>query len=272
MSAAEPGTWRPHARQGLAVLLLVLGGACVTIEPAHRDERFVIYNLGSFTPEEIRRVRAQLEIGTRALERYIGPVPAQKFPVVVNVWPGRGVSHSHHGQGAIELYWVREGRAPITHELTHVLAGYTAASGHWTQEGCASYMQDQYGEDEAFPTHRVAHALVKVLGEQGRLLPMLEVMRDRNRAKYFGLRTPWERWVAYTQSTSFTRYLIERHGPPTFLKLYDVPFESIDFRALYGQTAEALVDDWLGYIRQLPDDTTTARAIAESMRGSLGRR
>jgi hypothetical protein len=272
VSAAKPGTRRRPAERGLAVFLVLLGSACATIQPSHRDERFVIFNLGNFTAEEIQRVRAQLEIGTRALERYMGPAPATKFPIVVNVWPGRGVSHSHHGQGAIELYWVREGRAPIIHELTHVLAGYTAANGHWTQEGFASYMQDQYGEDEAFPTQRMAHALVKVLGEEGRTLPMLEVMRDRNRAKYFGLRTPWERWVAYTQSTSFSRYLIERYEPQRFLKLYDAPFEAIDFRGLYGQTAEALVNDWLSYVSQLPGDTTRARAIAESMRGSLGRR
>lgn len=254
------------------MVLVLWGGACATVQPSYRDERFVIFNHGDFTAAETQRVRAQLEIGTRALEKYIGPVPARKFPVVVNVWAGRGVSPSHQGQGAIELYWVREGRAPIIHELAHVLAGYTAANGHWTQEGFASYLQDQYGEDDAFPTHRMAHTLVKVLAEERRLLPMLEVMRDRKRAKYFGLRTPWERWVAYAQSASFSRYLIERYGPPRFFALYHMPFEAIDSGGLYGQTAEALIDDWLGHVSQLPGDTARARAIAENMRGSMGRR
>jgi hypothetical protein len=249
---------------GIAGVLLL--GACATTSPPHQDERFIIHNPGGFTAAEVRRVRAQLEVGARALERYIGPPLARKFPVAVNLNAGRGVSHSYGGQGAIELYWVREGRAPIVHELTHVLAGYRSANGHWTQEGFASYMQDRYGEDIAFPTQRVAHALVKALREDGSLLPMLEVMKDRSRGRYFGLGTPWVRWVAYTQSTSFCTYLIERYGAERFFKLYDLPVEAIDFTGLYGKMAEALVDEWLGYVVQLPADTARARAIAQDMR------
>jgi len=256
----------------LAVLALLFFNACAATQPAHRDERFVIFNNGDFTAREIQRVRAQLEAGAAALEKYVGPVPGRRFPVVVNLWAGRGVSHSHHGQGSIELYWVREVRAPIVHELTHVLAGYTAANGHWTQEGFASYMQDQYGEDTAFPTRRMAHALVRIIGEEGSSLPMLEVMRDRSRTRYFGLRTPWERWLAYTQSTSFCRYLIESYGPQKFFKVYDAPLETIDFQGLYGKTAATLVNDWLGYVAALPSDTEKARALFQSMRASLGRR
>jgi hypothetical protein len=258
--------------RALSVFVFLLVSACAAIQPSSRDERFIIFNHGDFTSHEIERVKAQLEVGTKALENYIGPAPARKFPVVVNLWPGRGVSHSHHGQGAIELYWVREVRAPIIHELTHVLAGYTASNGHWTQEGFASYMQDQYGEDNAFPTQKMAHALVKVLGEAGSALPMLEVMRDRNRTKYFGLHTPWERWLAYTQSTSLCGYLIERYGQEKFFKLYDAPFEAIDFRGLYGKTAEVLVNEWLSYVTELPTDTTKARAIFHNMKTAFSRK
>jgi len=255
----------------LGVLAVLFLNGCAAIQPAYRDERFVIVNHGDFTSPEIARVRSQLEIGAGALEKYLGAAPAGKLPVVVNLRPGRGVSHSYHGQGSIELYWVREVRAPIIHELTHVLAGYTAANGHWTQEGFASYVQDQYGEDDAFPTHKVAHALVKVIRQEGSFLPMLEVMRDRSRRRYFGLQTPWERWLAYTQSTSFCRYLIERFGSEKFFGLYNVPFEAIDFMGLYGKTAEALVDDWLRFVTDLPTETATARTIFQNMRGFRGR-
>lgn len=255
----------------LAGLAMVLLNACAAIPPADRDGRFVIVNHGGFAASDVQRVGAQLEAGAAALESYIGPAPSRRFPVVVNLRAGRGVSHSHHGGGPIELYWVREGRAPIIHELTHVLAGYTAANGHWTQEGFASYMQDRYGEDIAFPTHRMAHALVRIIGEERSVLPMLEVMRDRNRGKYFGLRTPWERWLAYTQSTSFCRYLIEGYGRQTFLKHYDAPFETIDFEGLYGKTATTLIDDWLKHVASAPDDPK-ARALFQSLRESLGRR
>jgi hypothetical protein len=255
---------------GLFISLLVTG--CAAIQTSHRDERFTIFNHGNFTPHEIQRVRVQLEFGTRALEEYIGPPSDHKFPVVINLRPGRGVSHSNHGQGAIELYWVREVRAPIIHELTHVLAGYNASNGHWTQEGFASYMQDRYGEDSAFPTQKMAHALVKVLGEEGSSIPMLEVMRDRNRTKYFGLQNPWARWVAYTQSTSFCSFLIERYGPEKFFKVYNAPFEAVDFKGVYGKTAEVLVDEWLSYVNELPSDTARARIIFRNMKTPLGRK
>ena len=216
-------------------------------------------------------MKAQLEVGTRALELYIGPTPEYKFPVVVNLRPGRGVSHSGHGQGAIELYWVREVRAPIIHELTHVLAGYTASNGHWTQEGFASYMQDQYGEDDAFPTQKVAHALVKMLRQEGSLLPMLEVMRDRNRTNYFGLGNPWERWLAYAQSTSFCRYLIESYGKEKFIKLYNTSFDAIDFAGLYGKRPEVLVNEWLSHVTELSSDAAKPRAVLQNMKRLLRR-
>ena len=258
--------------RALAVLALLLAAGCATSHPAHRDARFVILASGDFTPQEIQRVRDQLEAGTRALEKYLGPAPATKFPVVVNLRSGRGVSHSGHGRGPIELYWVKDMRSPIVHELTHVLAGYTASNGHWTQEGFASYMQDRYGEDRAFPTRRMAHALVKVIVEERSLLPMRDVMRDRDRRTYFGLRAPWERWLAYTQSTSLCFHLIERYGAERFLKAYDVPFELIDFNGLYGKSADALVDEWLGEVGTVRGDTERARAVFSEMKATLGGR
>jgi hypothetical protein len=257
--------------RSLALALLLLAG-CATIQPELRDERYVLVNHGSFTPAEVQRVRAQLDAGAAALERYIGPLPARRGPVVVNLRPGAGVSHSHGGQGAIELYWVHELRAPIVHELTHVLAGYTSANGHWTQEGFASYMQDRYGEDVAFPTQRMAHALVKVIREEGRFLPMLEVMRDRGRRTYFGLGTPSDRWLAYTQSTSLCRYLIETYGAERFFTLYDRPFEAMDFTAVYGKSAEGLIDEWLRFIADVPADLGPARRVFFERTRSGGRR
>jgi hypothetical protein len=154
----------PRATGALPPLLLLLASACATIHPSHRDERFVILSSGDFTPQDVQRVRQQLDVGLKALERYIGAVPPSKFPIVVKLWSGSGVSHSYHGAGPIELFWVKEMRSPIIHELTHVLAGYTASNGHWTQEGFASYLQDQYGEDHAFPTAKHGlHSLKRAL-------------------------------------------------------------------------------------------------------------
>lgn len=255
----------------IALAAVLLASACAAFEPAPKDEPFVIYNHGNFTPEEVRRIRGQLDVGARALEKYLGPPDARKFPVAVSLRSGFGISHSNLGRGPIELYRVREMRAPTVHELTHVLAGYTSSRGHWTQEGFASYMQDQYGDESAFPTYKMAHELVKVLREEGSLLPMREVMADRNRQQYFNVRAPWQRWVAYTQSTSFCTYLIQTHGRERFLRLYDTALETIDFKGLYDKTAETLVDEWLSYVTGLPGDTEKARVLMRGMKTSLAR-
>jgi hypothetical protein len=47
----------------------------------------------------------------------------------------------------------------------------------------------------------------------------------------------------------------------------DRPFEAIDFNVLYGKPAEVVTDDWLKFVTDLPDDTTTARNVLQSMRG-----
>jgi hypothetical protein len=103
-------------------------------------------------------------------------------------------------------------------------------------------------------------------------LPMLEVMRDRNRTKYFGLDTPWERWLAYTQSTSFCRDLIERYGKERFFKLYNTPLEAIDFDGLYGRKAEVLLNDWSSYVTDLSTDTGRARAVFHNMKTLMRRK
>jgi hypothetical protein len=51
--------------------------------------------------------------------------------------------------------------APIVHELAHIVAGYDSATGHWTQEGFASFVQDRFGSNAAYPTFRTAHELAR---------------------------------------------------------------------------------------------------------------
>jgi hypothetical protein len=249
-----------------------LGVASCALGPSFQGDRFVIYNLGDFTPSEVERVARELDVGARALDRIVGGSAAlRRIRAVVNLRPGAGVSHSYGGQGAIELYWVREVQSPIIHELTHVLAGYTAANGHWTQEGFATYMQDEYGEDRAFPTYKMAHALAKVIREEKSWLPMAEVMKDRGRKRYFGLQTPWERWLAYAQSASFCRYLIETYGVEKFLSIYDLPFESIDFRGVYGRSVDSLIVQWTDSLDRLTFDLAAARRTYASFRKHFGR-
>ena len=152
-------------------------------------------------------------------------------------------------------------RAPIVHELTHMLLGYTRANGHWTEEGIASYMQDKYGEDNTFPTRKMPYAIMKVILEEQAMLPMTRVFEDRDRRGVFNYGDRWTRWLAYTQSSSFCTYLIETYGLKKFMMVYDQPYESQDFERAFGKTADKLVDDWLAAIRRLDRDLTVSRTM-----------
>ncbi len=154
-----------RAAGALGLLSLLFASTCATIHPSYRDQRFVILSSGDFTPPDVQRVREQLEVGLKALERYISAAPPSKFPIVVNLW---------------------------------------------------------------------------------------------------------ERWLAYTQSTSLCRYLIERYGKERFVQLYDVPVERVDFERLYEKPAGMLVDEWLSHVRALPLDAT-AREYFFRMKRLRGR-
>ena len=251
-------TLNERAKLLFLLLLMVIVGSWTLVQPAHGEEKFVINSHG-FSEKDVQRVRKELNVGLNILGAYGVSILTHKFPVVVNLWAGGGVSISYHGRGPIELYFVKEVRSPIIHELTHVLAGYNYLTGHWTQEGFASYMQDVYGQDRSFPTYKRSHALAKVIIKQKNMLPMLEVMKDRRRRKYFGIGTKWERWLAYVQSTSFCRYLIEKYGMDKFLKIYNLAFETMDFPEIYGKNSLELVSEWEAYISQLDVNTSKAR-------------
>ena len=229
--------------------------------PANTLNYFVIENQAGFPDDDLARIRGQLHVGLAALTAAGLALHTDKFPITVRLEPGRGVSRSFHGAGPIELYHVAGRRAPIIHELIHMLVGYTRENGHWTQEGLASFMQDKHGEDRAFPTRKVPHALMKVILEEQEMLPMIQVMKDCDRIGPFGRGNRWERWLAYTQSSSFCKYLIDTHGLKKFMAVYDKPFEEQDFQDAFGKPAGRLIGDWLTMIRSLDRDMTRPRRI-----------
>ena len=122
-------------------------------------------------------------------------------------------------------------------------------------------MQDKHGEDRAFPTRKLPHAIMKVLLEEQAMLPMIQVMKDRDRRGVFGRGHRWDRWLAYTQSSSFCKYLIETYGFQKFMAVYDQTYEKQDFQGAFGKPVDRLIEEWLTMIRTLDRDLTISRRI-----------
>ena len=238
----------------------------VAAQTSHNGARFVIVNHGEFSPHHVAHVKSELQSGFRALKALGIPLRTEKFPITVHMKRDRGISRSYHGRGPIVLHRIAGRRSPIIHELTHMLAGYTWAHGHWTAEGFASYMQDQYGKDTAYPTRRLPHEIMRVILENNAALAMLEVMKDRRRKNFFGKGSLWHRFLAYAQSSSLVKYLIESHGIQKFLAIYDKPYEAQDFGSVYGISASSLVAAWHGHVRRQPLKLEKARRIYRNIR------
>ena len=249
-----------------ATVVLIVSSWSTALSLETVDGRFVIENDGGLSDDQVTRVIGELNAGLTALKNLGVPLRTEKFPITVHLKGGRGLSRSYHGRGPIVLHRIAARRSPIVHELTHMLAGYTRANGHWTTEGFASYMQDSFGGDIAYPTHRQPHELIRVVLDEGPALPMADIMRDRKRQKYFGKQNLWHRFLAYAQSSSFCKYLIDTYGVKKFLSIYDRPYEDQDFEAVYGQSGQALANEWQAYLRSQDFDVTRAKRIYRRIR------
>ena len=95
---------------------------------------------------------------------------------------------------------------------------------------------------------------------------MIEVMKDRRREKYFGKQNLWHRFLAYAQSSSFCKYLIDTYGIKNFFAIYDKPYEDHDFEVVYGQSGQALIDEWHAYLRRQDLDLRRAKRIYRRIR------
>lgn len=246
--------------------VLSVTSACETTQAGQDSAKFIIQNDAGFADFHVTRVIKELNVGVETLTKLGVPLRVEKFPITIQLKRGRGISRSYHGRGPIVLHRIAGRRSPIIHEVTHVLAGYTRASGHWTTEGFASYMQDKYGEDIAYPTRRQPNALMRVILDENAALPMIDVMRDRRRQNFFGKRSLWDRFLAYAQSSSFVKYLIDTYGIKKFLAIYDIPFEEQNFESVYAKAAPSLVTEWQNHILTQDLDTTRARKIYRNIR------
>lgn len=248
------GLAKPSTQKVITLVITMLlcapsisGVGLAASEPASPDNQFVIHDDAGLGADAVARVRSELHKGMAVLVA-LGFTPRSGLlPLHVELMAGRGVSNSFRGR--IVLFYVAENLAPVMHELAHLVAGYDNRLGHWSQEGFACFVQDRFGSNPAFPTYGIAHAVARLIYDRGNALPMIDVMQDRGRRTFFGTGTPWERWIAYVQSTSFTTWLVDTHGMEPFRHIYNRPVEDMDFAGIYGKPAVTLVAEWQTFLR-----------------------
>ncbi len=138
-------------------------------------------------------------------------------------------------------------RAPIVHELTHIIAPSTKSPS--LSEGLACYIQDKVGENPAFPNHeKPSHALAKEYLSKG-FTEAVKHVGNTGKDVYAILETIGEeRRAVYIYSTSFTTFLINESSLDMYLQVYSSEDPIIEYEEVYGKSRDALIDDWIRYL------------------------
>lgn len=154
----------------------------------------------------------------------------------------------------IELAGVKEDRYPLVHEMTHSLLGYGnnfgSDHGYFTQEGFASYMEDQYGKNKLYFEKFMKHYL-----DSDKLIPISKLIDPNQDDVYFRpeLSSKEENRVmmemSYTHAASFVTYLIDTYGLKKFEQIYNEKELAKKMEEVYGKSGSELEKDWLAFIQ-----------------------
>ncbi|MGD6845452.1 hypothetical protein ACQCVH_23500 [Bacillus infantis] len=215
---------------------------------------FVVQNKGEFSAGTLKEIKEEIVGFYGALQKEKIPIsPPSK--IYLNLHNEQKVSF--HNGGTINLYYVSEGNYPLIHEMTHAL--FKDEKGQVTQEGLAIYMQDTYSERSVNPNYQEdTHEITKHLMSKEIMLPLETLLQDDRFFSYinFDKDSSSLRWLAYIESASFTRYLIDEYGLEKFLEIHGDPDLTTTVRYVYGKSLEQLEGEWKQFLQSdpLPDE------------------
>lgn len=180
-------------------------------------EHFVFYVLpGSPAAREIEIIESRREQSMKDICAFLGV----SFDKPVNFFlfgdaPSKRWCMSHQGDGlafdrTIAEIYNDDTHVDPAHELTHIVASETGNPPAMLGEGLAVYMQAGHKWND----EHVDVTAGKLLRE-GKLAPLTELIKRGEIGS-----APDDGEVAYPQSASFVKFLIDRYGRGQFLKLY----------------------------------------------------
>lgn len=160
----------------------------------------------------------------------------------------------------IELTGVKEDIYPLVHEMTHSLLGYGnnfgSDHGYFTQEGFASYMEDQYGKNKLYFEKYMKHYM-----DSDKLIPISKLIDPNQDDAYFRpkLSNIKENQIlmelSYTHAASFTKYLIDTYGLEKFEQIYNEKDLAKKVEEVYGKNSGELEKEWLAFIQNQKEFT-----------------
>jgi beta-lactamase regulating signal transducer with metallopeptidase domain len=216
-------------------------------------KHFDIYYFRDSTAEDhIARIAAQKEESYRNICQFLD----KDFDIRIRaiLFEDKQSKHratGHHGAGwaygntIVEVYNEQEQVDPY-HETTHILMGRLGSPPALLNEGFAVYMQVGH-------VWKNEHINVTSAGlaKQGKLTPLSELITRTE----IGSRSD-DGEVAYPQSASFVKFLIDEYGKDRFLRAYNELKASND-TAIHQQNAEKLMQIYGKSLPQLEQQWRT---------------
>ncbi len=144
--------------------------------------------------------------------------------------------------------------------MTHSLLGYGnnfgSDHGYFTQEGFASYMEDQYGKNKLYFEKYMKHYM-----DSDKLIPISKLIDPNQDDAYFRpkLSNIKENQIimelSYTHAASFTKYLIDTYGLEKFEQIYNEKDLAKKVEEVYGKNSGELEKEWLAFIQNQKEFT-----------------
>jgi len=152
-----------------------------------------------------------------------------------------GISNARGGIISINKMRVRKKRAPIVHEVTHLLAKHS--ENRFFSEGLAVYFQERFGEDShgAFRRDRPLDDWVR--SYENRLVSINSLANNND---IFGQVGTEERKIAYIEAGSFIKYLVEAYGEEKLKGLHNT--WTLNYKKIYGKGLKELGLDWNKFV------------------------
>ncbi|MBB3908799.1 gluzincin family metallopeptidase [Anoxybacteroides rupiense] len=210
---------------------------------------FIIKNDLNLTPKELGYFKKRLKQAALYLERNFKPLIIKEKKYYITLSKGNKVSYVNGN--SIHYYRYLEGRAPIIHELSHALFGYTPGSGYFTQEGIAVFIQNEYKEN-LFPNEKTPiHQLMNYFVNNRRYIPLEVLMNEKLAEKFVDVYgNEALSWVSYVEAGSFTTYLIDKYGKEKYFLIYNQANLKTKIEQVYKKSLNELEEEWLAFINK----------------------
>jgi hypothetical protein len=216
------------------------GGVLLVVEKGYLDEA------------GLDRLAADLQEATAGIPAFVGVPSKLRGRFTLYVYNDGPFSRAHvpgamPGEQGLMLRFVREGKDPLFHEMTHMLVGYSQSQS--LAEGLADVVQARFRPGQA-------SAFVAAGTDPDAMARMATVVQRPSFFKTLGAFGAWDwqdsetRKDFYYCSWSFARFLLKRAPMPALVAVYASGGGDEEYLRGYGKNRDELVAAWRAGLRR----------------------